>query len=402
MPIFAEQESKIFGDILYDLINSTNITRTSPGSKTRALAQATSKKLGRIWKQFDNNIIQAFLESASGRYLDYIGAMLGVSRLGEIKATTTSISKVIKFYVSTGTFGDINSSANINLPQGTIISTGDNQSGIKYRLINTVILAAGEYETFVSTEAVQLGSSANLGTGQLVYHSFTNYTDSLNKTLKVTNLSEIFTGQSAESDTNYRFRIANQTIAAERANITAIRLAALVVPGVADVQIIPFFRGVGTYDLLIKSTTPSVPDSLLGSVYQEVDKVTALGIVPYVRGPIEVGIVLAGKLTFHEAISDDEKNRIIIVAIRQVTDYINNLDINSDFIVNEVVEQVMSASSKIKNIGTANKPLDTLMIYKPSSTQTNRISSNLVGDYTAEIDEKVLVETTVNNPISFT
>ena len=104
IPLFAETESKIFGDVMYDILNDTILSRSSPGSKTRALAQATSKKMGRMYRQFDLNMVQAYLNGASGRYLDFFGGMLGVPRLGEDAAETAAAQKIIRFYVETGTF----------------------------------------------------------------------------------------------------------------------------------------------------------------------------------------------------------------------------------------------------------------------------------------------------------
>ena len=40
MPLFAETEEKIFGDILFDVVSTTNISRTSPGSKARISSHA--------------------------------------------------------------------------------------------------------------------------------------------------------------------------------------------------------------------------------------------------------------------------------------------------------------------------------------------------------------------------
>ena len=56
----------------------------------RALAEAVSRKMGRMYSVFDLNFAQAFLDAAEGQYLNFIGDMMGVSRLGEQAATVTS------------------------------------------------------------------------------------------------------------------------------------------------------------------------------------------------------------------------------------------------------------------------------------------------------------------------
>lgn len=404
MPIFAEKESKIFGDILYDLVNETNITRSSPGSKTRAMAQAISKKLGRMWAQFDNNIVLSFLDGAEGKYLDYLGAMMGVSRLGEERAAATSQQRVVKFYVDVGNFGDINSGSSILLPSGTILSTGPRQSGITYRLPYSVVLPSTSTEAYVAVEAIRAGTTFNLGAGQLRYHNFINYTNQLNDTLKVTNESEITSGKEIENDTNYRFRISNQVVASESANLTAVRLAALVVPGVADVVMIPFNRGIGTIDIMIQATLPRTSDTLLAAVAESVFKQTAQGVVPNVMAPIDIGMSMEGTLTLRERVSSNEQSTLISAVTNNVSDYINNLEIGEEFIVNEAVERVMGTSDNIKNVGSATKPFDRVYIHRPTLLEDNKIRETLLGDFDPENDEKLIVEDRYAgaNPISFT
>ena len=393
MPLFAESEEKIFGDILFDVVESTNISRVSPGSKTRALAQATSKKLGRMWAQFDLNMVQAFLSGASGRYLSFIGDMMGVERLGERPAAISASDRIIKLFVDVGTFGDINSGQAILIPSGTIISTLPGGEGVKYRIPFSVILSIDSSEFYIPVESLTPGESANVGTNTLVYHTFNDYSDSINDTLKVTNEVEINLAASVESDANFQFRIANQVLALENANETAIRLATLIVPGVADLVSIPFNRGIGTFDLMIKSTVPSVSKGLLDAVRESVSKVTSQGIVPIVRGPIEIGMSLVGTLIPRRTLSASEETVIINAVTDNITNYINNLDIGEEFIVNEVVERTLSTSDLIKNIGTSGQPLDKLFIHRPSRLEDNKIRETLTGDFDPEADERLIVET---------
>lgn len=392
MPIFSEKEDKIFGDLLFDIVENTNITRTSPGSKTRAIAQTLAKKLGKMWTQFDINMVQSFITGAEGKYLDYIGNLMGVERIGENTAKISGADKVIKFYTDIGTFGNINSGSSISIPAGHIISTGENATGLRYLLPYAVILPSGSSEFYVTAQSVLPGTRYNVGVRTLIHHDFTNYADVINSSLKVTNDTEITNARSVESDANYRFRIANQVTSAAKANETSVRLAALVVPGVADLIITPYANGIGTFDLIIKSTSPTVPAGVIAAVEEALRSTVALGIVPTVRKPREVGVSLTGTLIFRKKISAADQQAIISAATDNVVNYINNLDIGEDFIVNEIVERVMATSDLIKNMGSAGKPLDTIHLYKPSKLEDNRMRTTALGDYTPEADEKLFVE----------
>ena len=368
------------------------------------MAEAVSNKMGQMYRKFDLNIAQSFLSSAEGKYLEFIGDMMGVKKLGQQTAEVTSSERSIRFYVDTGTFGDINGGNSITITSGTIISTGEAASGIRYTVPYNVILSSSLSEVYVAVRAIKAGSVSNVGARQLKYHNFTNYSDSANDSLKVINNSEIIKGEDGETDTNYRFRISQQVVAAESANQTAIRLAVLTTPGVADVVIIPWFRGIGTFDILIKSVTPVLPIGLISAVGESVSKQTAQGCVYRVRGPVEIGFSLTGTLKLKKRLSAQEETNIINAVTANVSDYINSLDIDEDLIINEMVERVMSTSDQIKNIGAANKPFDNMYIYRPTKLEDNKVRNTLIGDYNPQEDERVIVETQYagTTPILFT
>ena len=392
MVLFAETEEKIFGDIMMEILNGTNLSRTSPGSKMRALAEATSKKIGYMWTQFDLNIAQAFIDGADSKFLNYIGDLMGVERLGEKSANVSSSDRNIRFYVDLGTFGDINSGNSIILTQGTLIGTTTAGGGIQYRVIVNTVLAASDNEAYIAVQSVRSGSNVNVGAGQLKYHNFSDYTDSINDSLKVTNDTEIIYGQDIEGDINYRYRITNQILNLEKANATAIRLAALVTPGVADIIDIPYHRGIGTYDLMIKSVTPSISDSLIANVQEAIDGVTSQGINPKARGPKEMGISLSGTIYLKRKVTPKEQDEIVSTVTDNVSTYINNLDINEEFVINQIIERVLATSDNIKTIGTSTKPLDNLFLYSVSKLEDNKVRSTLLTDYQAATDERIIVE----------
>jgi uncharacterized phage protein gp47/JayE len=358
----------------------------------RALVEAISRKMGLMYSTFDLNFAQAFLDGAEGQFLSFIGDMMGVSRLGETPATVTSDDRNVKFVVDIGNFGDINGAASITITSGTIISTQAGGAGLRYRVVVDTVLPSGDDEAFVSVQAVRTGSQQNVGRNQLKFHDFTGYTDVLNDTLKVTNDADVITGGDLETDTNYRFRIANQTLAAEQANLTAIRLAGLTVPGVADVVLLPFSRGIGTYDVLVQSITPTASADLISSVQTSITAVTSHGVVGRSRGPEELGMALVGTLTYRRLLSAEEETNILQSVTANVTDYINGLDIGEEFVVQEAVERVLSTSDVIKKVGTTTKPFDNLFLFRPSALDDNKVRSTLIDDFDPEEDERLIVE----------
>jgi len=393
MPVLLGQnEQKVLGDLLYDITSNTGLTRASPGSKTRAFAEAFSKKIGRMYTYFDTHLVQAFLSGATDRYLDFFGEMLGVPRLGQERADIASTHKNLRFYVEAGTFGDINGSSSILLPSGTVISTQAAGSGIRYTLTYDALLRATDSSTYVSAEAVQKGSRGNVGANRLIYHDFTSYDDSANNSLKVINEAEIASGQEAESNENYRYRLSNALTSGEKANQIAIRLAVLSVPGVADLVMEQYSRGLGSFDITVKSVNPRISAGLVAAVQEIVDKTKAYGTRATVKAPKEIGTSMSFTLTLNKAVTASDKEDIITDVQVAVSDYIDNLDIGEDLILNEVVQRVMETDNRIKDMGTVGAPFDTFYIYTPSRVEDSRIRTRLTQNYQAAADERVIIE----------
>jgi uncharacterized phage protein gp47/JayE len=392
MPLFGKTEQDLYSQILIDIVDNTNLTRASPGSKVRAISSALSRQLGDAYKKFDANVAQAFVDGAVGKYLEFIGELVNVPKLGAQTSNASFADKSLRFYVDTGTFGTINGGSSITITSGTKISTGPDGTGIIYTIPYNQILSSSDSETFVTAQASSSGSINNVGKKQLNYHDFTNYTDSTNNTLKVTNEAEIVKGQDIEPEANYRYRIVNKVLTGEAANLTAVRIAALQVPGVADLLPLQYYRGIGSFELLIKGTTPTISSGLISAVQETVDSVKGYGIKANVRGPQEIGLSLTGTLILRKKLTVSEQNTLIRAVTENLTNYINSLDIGEDFIQNEAIERVMATSADIKNIGIANAPFDSKFIYKPSKLSDNKVRNTLIGDYTPPVDGRVIVE----------
>lgn len=397
--LFERTFEELIAQSLNEMAQTTRITNLSPGSKARTFLEIVSRKLNEAYQVFDLNLARAFVSGANGQFLDFIGELVGLTRFTPEPSKASAESKTLRFYVETGTFGDINSGADILVPAGTIISSSDG-SAVKYRLTSSALLSSSLSEQYVDVEGVNPGTVNNVGVGTLVTHNFIAYTDAANETLLVTNPAGIFNGRDLESDANFRFRIVNQVTAAEAANRTAIRLAALSVPGVADVLDIPYSRGIGTYDLLVKSITPTVSDSLLEAVQATIDAVTAFGLIGLARKPVEVGITFTISVRYRTSLDTETINSIQDAIRQSLTNYVNGLDIGEEFIINEAVQRVMETDDRIKDIGVPTKPFDELIIYRPTKLEDNKIKQNLLKNYITAADERVVIEPSVSEPIT--
>jgi uncharacterized phage protein gp47/JayE len=400
MPLFERSFNDIVGDAILDLTTNSRINRISPGSKARAILEAVSRNTNQAYQVFDLNLARAFLSGASGTYIDLIGELMNTPRLGTATAQASASSKVIKFFVDTGNFGGINGGGSISIPAGTLISTSSNNGGVVYRMPTGVTLTNSLSELFIAVEAVSPGEFANVGAGSLRFHNFTNYVDNANNTLRVVNLSGIFNGANTEDDINYKYRVSRSALSSEAANQTAVLLATLSVPGVANVLLQNRAFGIGTFKVLIKSITPSVSEALLDNVQASIESVSALGTKPLADKPNETGMAFTVTVFYQNGVSEAEKDNIEIQVKSSMSDYVNGLDIGEEFVVNELVERVLSVSSSIKDIGTTSKPFDTMSVYKETRLRDSKIRQELIANYIPISIERIIMEPSLQEPIT--
>jgi hypothetical protein len=399
MGLFARSFESLMADDLDVLSKNTKITRLGPGGIARSLLEAVNRRLAEAYDSFDLNLARAFVSNSTGQYLDLIGVLLGVTRGSSVVASATADTQVIKFYVDSGTFGDINSGSNITIPQNSILSTLATSGGVLYRTTEQATLLANANTGWISAEAIIPGEDSNVGTGSLTFHVVTSYTDYQQNTLKCINIYPIANGSNFESDANFRYRIVNTVLAGEAANQTALRLAILSTSGVADVVMVSRYRGIGTFGAILKAITPTVSQSLIDDVTANVSDIMAYGDIAYIRAPIESGLTMKITVHYDMVLSEDDLTTIEATIISSITDFVNNLDIGQTFLSNRMIGELFSVSDHITNFGETGKPIDEMYIYNTSTLEDNRVRQTLIGDYTPADDERVIIETTVTNPI---
>jgi len=394
---YSDKYEEIVGRVLQEITSRTDISQLLPGAKARAFIEAVSKEIANAYSVFSNDLMQSFLKYASGTNLDLLGEMLGVVRRTATRNEVVASNEVQKFYVESGTFGDINGGANITIPAGTLvytyIKTPDDKE-INYVTTSATSCLAANSEVYTSVRAQEFGASSNVGAGTLRLHNFENYTDYLNDTLKTINIEGIAFADTFESDTNFRYRISNQIFAIESSNATAIRLAALTVPGVADVVLDWHSRGIGSGAVYIKAITPTVSDFTIAQVQSKIDAVCAFGNFVEAKKPKEVGIELEVNINLYDRVEEDVRLDLISRVKDRLYEYINSLDINETLYSDRLIKIILDTDPNIKSCGTTNAPFAELSIWKETPAEDNRVKSSALGGYVPLNFERVVVEFT--------
>lgn len=401
MVIFYEDKySELMSNAIQELRATTDISQLTPGAKARALLEITNRELGAAYRTFSSDFIKGYVKEARGENLDLIAELMGLTRRQATRNNIESSNQIQKFYVESGTFGSINEINGVQtaftIPEGTTIQTlvPADQQPIQYRLSESVVCATGETTAYGAIQAVEYGIVTNVGAGSLIAHNYELYQDYLAGSLKTKNIEGISFASDVESDANFRYRIVNQTIASEGANLISIRMAALGVPGVADVWLDEYSQGIGTGAIYIKGVTPVVNETLLATVQSAVDSVKAYGNFIDVKSPSLVGVEMVVGLNLIERRRQLEEDALVARARDILYDYINNLDINQALDVELVVRRILAIDTNIKSLGIPARQIEYLYVWKNSAAEDNRVRRLATDGYVARNFERIVVEYT--------
>lgn len=404
MTFFKRTEEEIVKSFIDKISQNTNISQLSPGSKMRFLLDTVAREQANQHQTFDDNLTQIFIRYADTKMLNFLGDMLNLPRRESTFAFAEEGNFI--FYVSSGTFGDINGGLDITIPSGQSVTTVpfdgnvitpglETQEVIEYITTEQVVCSASDSFVSVPIRASVEGISSIVPHGVLNKHSFSSYTLSSNNLLKCTNRYSIANGEDRESDEAYKFRLDNIFKAREMAIPMSIRLAALAVPGVSNISTVLCEQGTGSYSLYIDSTTPIASPQLLREVANIVYEVTGLGIRPFVFAAEPLGLELVCAVHWKPTATSE----LIAAGYRDIRNSIerrlNQLAIGEELDLEELVSVVLNASRYVSQIGlnTKNK-FEEVYVYKRNQESDGVVRNLYLGDRIEPLyNEKIILET---------
>ena len=218
--------------------------------------------------------------------------------------------------------------------------------------------------------------------------NFTSYTESAFGSLLVTNNYGIVSGSDDETDDNYRYRIQLKIQSPNGANEAALRFQILLIPGIQDVVFSP---AAGTFTCYVYGIASDGSSALLQSVQTALNDNIAFPLTGIAVAPDLVGISLTTTITLTTSLSPVDQQTVISNAITAVENYINNLGIGDELVINDIADQILNADPNILDVGSPNQPLGSILIWR-SRTDGTRYSRFLQTDYTPALDEQIIVE----------
>jgi len=310
----------------------------------RALTEVITMEIGDFYDILDYNIAQTVISTATGRALDLIGQLYGVTRnsLGEVATIDQSVGSFY-FYL------DQPHTADITIPAGTRVTTGDGTyigDIFSYVTASVAVIPAGRTRVFASLRPEFGDSVYTAGANTLVNN---NFTSPAGVTVRSTNPKAIAAQAGYESDINYRIRITKAVRTAAGGTTEAVRFAGLAVPGIREVKIRQAPYGLGSFEALIVPEDRTNIAQTIVNVAAALDKVRPVGVRMFVREPDYLAAEIHATIVLRKDINVNAEGmarRAEIAALR----YLNTLLPGQQLIYNQLIQYMMDSSETIRDV----------------------------------------------------
>lgn len=190
--------------------------------------KAAASEIYSAWANADYVLKQAFVQTASGKYLDMHAELRGITRKRSAKA-----SGMLSFYVTEPLESDV------IIPAGTICSV-KGKPQLQFSTQSEAELKAGELTCTVQAEAINDGRESNAGAGEISV--MVNPPEFI---VGVTNESDFIGGSSDESDLSLRQRVmSSYNILSNAINQASVEELVMTLDDVLDCTVMLSSKGV--------------------------------------------------------------------------------------------------------------------------------------------------------------
>jgi len=348
------------------LVQDTDITAINPGSIARALVESVNLGIQDLFEGIELAVSQTFISQAQGFYLDLIGELFNVSRRTDVRAATFSDDQQIRFYVRDGALGDRlvhpTDATKGRIPNGTQIQNSD--GSIVWTVNGNHDFDRTANQVYVGAQASTAGVQGNVGAKTLTSHNL-----GVDGVL-VENVEGIQTGVDVEPDELFRVRIQNFAQSSQGSNETAVRLAVLQAPGVANVLLTPNVAGSGSFQVLVIPEGNRVSTNTLLEVSSAMRAAAAYGITVLVTEPEYLPFSITIKLSYQGTDAGFASVQELVEA--EVRDYFANLNPGDPLIINRLRQLVLGADQSIEDL----KILELCIDGRPQLVQNYQLAND--------------------------
>jgi hypothetical protein len=134
-------------------------------------------------------------------------------------------------------------------------------------------------------------------------------------------------------------------------NEAALRFQLLQLPGIQDVVFNPYAGGFQVY---LYGISPTISTSLLQLANSTISSTAAFPIQGIALSPDLVGISFFTTLRFAASVTQPSQAAILSTANTAAANYINNLQVGSPLVINQLASAILTSDTRIQDIGDPN------------------------------------------------
>lgn len=316
--LFQKRPDDLFIEI-QDKLKRSGITETSIDSISNILADIVTGELSSTVSEFNARLDDFNLSTAAGEALDnLVFNLYGFSRFQSSKAYSENNFRFTN-----------NSGADVDIPPGTKISTGNAFSldGIVYETINdSAVTVQPNNSEYIPVLAIEAGSSYNVSEGSLTNHELDI------DGLSCTNNYAIVNGSDTELDSSFRLRAINYIQSATNSNLEYLRFRLLSVPGVFNLKFAQGYRGIGSMSVFAVTSGNRTDDRLKEMLEARIQEVSMPGDKIYYEQGTEAKVNLDFLMINNRNFTEEEIARIKFTIREECAKFfvrakrVNNLD----------------------------------------------------------------------------
>lgn len=271
---------------------------------------------------------QAFPQTAQGEYLDYHAQMRGLQRKDAVKSVGS-----VRFSIPEA------SEVNIEIPQGTIISTSG-EIPINFQTMEYACINAGDTSVDVNAEAINGGVNGNVTSGKIsVIVTMTT------ENLTVNNPSAFTLGADAENDETLRQRVVNSMkFIINGTNKEYYTSLAKTISGVECVNVVPYKYGKGSVAIYISGKNSALTSQTVTEVKELLSKQREVNVSVYVFAAKICKTIIEVDITLEDGYDIEEvQNRVS----KQISEILESYNVGQSLTI-AVINDVLFHTEGIK------------------------------------------------------
>lgn len=390
-------------------MKETNLTRFEEGSKSRSIIDALLSYQDLIETSILEEINRANPLVASSTFQDYWLDFLGIQKIEATKVTARADQRIVKLYVDTGTFSDLDNGGTVTISPRSMTLVGRNrvfgdfetaEQTITYSNTELITMLPGDNEVWIGIEANGFGEAYRLEKNQLVSHDFSDYAAFGNVPLKVTNVVPITSGYDGDTEEILSSKIFRSAVFTDNDIEDKISNLLTEVAEVEDFLILPRFSGPGTVDVFVDNSFFTIDNTVLEAVRNRLEQIQNKGAQLFVSKVPRVGVTIILTVDFIPSVTTDDRVAIIDQIRNVLYSRMAILGIGETLDFLETANQIKASFPQLSSFGRANQYFDEVKIYRQG------IVNDRVGSYfdqntllTLRPYERLFPETTFPNPI---